>query len=188
MYYAFTYGYFALCGKNKANIMKTECEEIVVPRYIDLPYRRGVGIMIVNKDKKVFVGKRIDSKNNCWQMPQGGIDGDETVQEAGLREMFEETNIKTVEFVAETRSWLYYDIPEFLIGKLWGGRYRGQRQKWILVKFYGEEDEINIDKQNREFKEWKWISLEELPEVVISFKKQIYSSVVNDFSPLINNF
>lgn len=167
--------------------MKIECEDIVVPRYIDLPYRRGVGIMIVNKDKKVFVGKRIDSKNNCWQMPQGGIDGDETVKEAGLREMFEETNIKTVKFVSETRMWLYYDIPEFLIGKLWGGRYRGQKQKWILVRFFGDDSEIKIDKQNREFKTWQWIDINDLPEVVISFKKHIYNSVIKSFTPLIKD-
>ncbi len=168
--------------------MKTDCEEIVAPRYIDLPYRRGVGIMIINKNKKVFVGKRIDSKNNSWQMPQGGIDGDETVQEAGIREMFEETNIKTFEFISETPHWLYYDIPEFLIGKLWGGRYRGQKQKWILVKFCGDDTEVNIDKQHREFKTWKWIDLQELPEVVIAFKKQIYVSVISDFLATINNF
>ena len=167
--------------------MKTECEDIVVPRYIDLPYRRGVGIMILNKENKVFVGKRIDSKNNSWQMPQGGIDGDETVKEAGLREMFEETNIRTVEFISETKTWMYYDIPEFLIGKLWGGRYRGQKQKWILVRFCGDNSEINIDKQNREFKSWRWIDIEELPEVVISFKKQIYNSVIKSFVDLIND-
>lgn len=168
--------------------MERSCEQIVVPRYIDLPYRRGVGIMIVNKDKKVFVGKRIDCKNNSWQMPQGGIDGDETVLEAGIREMYEETNIKNADIISETRGWLYYDIPEFLIGKLWGGRYRGQKQKWILAKFYGNDAEIDITKNNREFKLWKWVNIDDLPNMVISFKKQIYSSVICDFHPLIKEF
>ncbi len=163
-------------------------ENINVSRYIDLPYRRGVGVMILNSKKKVFVGKRIDTKNNAWQMPQGGIDEDETVLEAGIRELFEETNIQNIEVLAETQNWLYYDLPEFLIGRLWGGKYRGQKQKWILVKFTGSDDEINIDKRNQEFKQWKWIEVEELPEVVVSFKKQLYNYVIQEFAPIISTF
>ena len=161
-------------------------ENIAVSKYADLPYRRGVGVMILNSVKKVFVGKRIDTKNNAWQMPQGGIDEDETLLEAGVRELFEETNIQNIEILAETKNWLYYDLPEFLIGRLWGGKYRGQKQKWLLIKFTGNDEEININKSNQEFKQWKWIEVEELPEVVVAFKKQLYTSIVKEFASIIS--
>lgn len=148
---------------------------------IYLPYRRGVGMMVLNKKNEVFVGKRLDSKGDIWQMPQGGIDGDETVIEAGLRELSEETNITSVELVAESRNWFYYDVPDFLVDKLWDGKYRGQKQKWLLLKFTGSEREINIATEKAEFEEWKWVSVEALPELVVSFKKTLYGAIVKEF-------
>ena len=150
---------------------------------VNLPYRRGVGMMILNKDNLIFVGKRLDSKVDTWQMPQGGIDGDETVVEAGLRELVEETNIINVELIAESKNWFYYDIPEFLVGKLWDGKYRGQKQKWLLLKFAGDEGEINIATENPEFEEWKWVEMEMLPQLIVSFKKTLYNSIIEEFSP-----
>jgi putative (di)nucleoside polyphosphate hydrolase len=152
---------------------------------INLPYRRGVGMMILGKNNLVFVGKRFDSKGDTWQMPQGGIDGDETVIEAGLRELSEETNIKNVQILAESKNWFYYDVPDFLVGKLWDGQYRGQKQKWLLLQFLGDESEINISTENPEFAEWKWVDIEMLPELIVSFKKTLYNSIVKEFSPYI---
>lgn len=149
---------------------------------INLPYRRGVGMMILGKDNMVFVGKRFDSKGDTWQMPQGGIDGDETVIEAGLRELSEETNIKSVRILAESKNWFYYDVPDFLVGKLWDGQYRGQKQKWLLLEFIGDDSEINISTENPEFAEWKWVEMNMLPELIVSFKKTLYHSIVKEFS------
>ena len=139
--------------------------------------------MVLNKHNKVFVGKRIDSKNDIWQMPQGGIDGDETTVEAAYRELLEETSIKSIEILAESSKWFFYDVPDFLVGKLWGGRYRGQKQKWMLFKFTGDEKEINISTNCAEFCEWQWIPVEALPEVVVSFKRNLYRSIVKEFYP-----
>jgi len=148
---------------------------------MSLPYRRGVGLMVVNKENKIFVGKRLDSKGDIWQMPQGGIDGDETVVEAGFRELSEETNIINAELIAESQGWFYYDVPDFLVGKLWDGKYRGQKQKWLLLRFLGEEKDINISTTNPEFAEWKWIEIDMLPELVVSFKKTLYTSIIEEF-------
>jgi putative (di)nucleoside polyphosphate hydrolase len=149
---------------------------------ISLPYRRGVGMMLLNSDNKVFVGKRLDSKGDIWQMPQGGIDGDETPMEAAYRELLEETSISSVKFLSESSKWFFYDVPEFLVGRLWGGRFRGQKQKWVLFAFTGEESEINVSTSHAEFEEWKWVPVEELPELVVSFKKNLYQSIVKEFS------
>jgi putative (di)nucleoside polyphosphate hydrolase len=151
-----------------------------------LPYRRGVGIFILNHEKKVFVGKRLDSKTNAWQMPQGGIDGEETIIEAVKRETYEETGIKSIQVLAESEYWYYYDLPESLIPKFWNGLYRGQKQKWVLLKFAGQDDEINIAQPSAEFLKWKWIEIDALPAIVVPFKRQLYHSVIEEFRPIIN--
>lgn len=148
---------------------------------MSLPYRRGVGLMVLNKDNRVLVGKRLDSKGDIWQMPQGGIDGDETVIEAAFRELLEETSISSVELISESKNWFYYDVPDFLVGKLWDGKYRGQKQKWILLRFIGDEKEINISTSHPEFGEWKWVDVDLLPELVVSFKRNLYNSIVEEF-------
>ncbi len=155
--------------------------DLLMPTYTKLPYRRGVGMMILNENKQVFVGKRIDTRVDIWQMPQGGIDEDETIKEAALRELKEETNITSVQIISVSRRWFYYDVPEFLIGKLWNGKYRGQKQKWVLFKFTGKEDEININTADAEFEEWKWVDINSLPNLVIDFKKRLYISIVDEF-------
>lgn len=144
--------------------------------------------MVLNSDNKVFVGKRLDSKGDIWQMPQGGIDGDETPLEAAYRELLEETSISSVDLISESTKWFFYDVPEFLVGKLWGGRFRGQKQKWVLFRFTGDETEINISTNHAEFEEWKWVSVEELPELVVSFKKKLYQSIVKEFSGNLESF
>lgn len=159
----------------------------IKPEYYNLPYRRCVGITIINSEKKVFVGKRVDGKPNFWQMPQGGIDDNETIIEAAKREMLEETGIANSEIVAVSKKWLYYDIPECLIPKLWDSKYRGQKQKWILTKFSGDENEINLDLHHKEFKEWKWVDIEDLPRLVVPFKRKIYHNIIEEFYPIIKN-
>ena len=138
------------------------------------PYRKCVGLVIINKDNKIFVGKRIDSNLNAWQMPQGGIEPGENPLVAGLREMEEEIGTKNVEYLDEINSWLNYDIPSNLSEKLWNGQYRGQTQKWLAYRFLGKNDEINIKTKNPEFIEWKWILPDKLPEVIVNFKKEMY--------------
>ena len=151
-----------------------------------LPYRRGVGMFIVNSAKTVFVGKRVDGKGNTWQMPQGGIDGEETILEAVMRETKEETGITNVEIVTESSNWHYYDLPESLIPRFWEGKYRGQKQKWVLLRFLGKDSEINIHQSPPEFLKWKWTEIESLPGLVISFKKQLYKSIIKEFTPFIS--
>jgi len=152
----------------------------------NLPYRRCVGCFIINKDNKVFVGQRSDTKVKAWQMPQGGIDDDESPLEAAVREVYEEAGISTIELVYESKRWHYYDLPQEFIPKLWGGLYRGQKQKWFLFRFVGEDAEININLEQQEFSKWRWVSLKLLPELAISFKKQIYKSVADEFSKALN--
>jgi putative (di)nucleoside polyphosphate hydrolase len=151
-----------------------------------LPYRPGVGMMIINSSKKVFVAKRTDTKIQAWQMPQGGIDVGETPSKAALREMREEIGTDRATILAESNSWYCYDIPNFLIKKLWDGNYRGQRQKWFLIRFEGNDSEINLGTKSPEFSEWRWVDLQELPEIIIPFKKRLYESVIKEFSPIIS--
>jgi len=139
-----------------------------------LPLRIGVGIVLLNKKNNVFVGKRIDNPSKFWQMPQGGINNNENFFEAAKRELEEETSIKSVELIKELDPWLEYELPNNLLGKIWGGKYRGQKQKWFVIKFTGQENEINIKTKNPEFSEWKWIKLSELTEIVVDFKFDIY--------------
>lgn len=151
----------------------------------NLPYRPGVGMMIINKQRKVFVAKRIDTKMLAWQMPQGGIDIGETPSKAAMREMEEEIGTNKGIILAESRSWYSYDIPKFLIQKLWDGNYRGQRQKWFLIEYLGEDEEINLTTSTPEFTSWKWAEIDKLPEIIIPFKRKLYESVIKEFLPLI---
>ena len=152
-------------------------------KFKNLPYRSNVGIMLINDDGHVFVGQRIDNNQNAWQMPQGGIDGDEDPQSAAYRELLEETGIEqeNVKFLATSSKWLLYDLPEDLIPKLWDGKYRGQKQKWFLFKFLGTNRDINISTEHPEFSNWKWIPKENLLEEIVPFKKSVYESVLREF-------
>ena len=148
-----------------------------------LPYRSNVGIMMVNEQGYVFVGQRLDNNQNAWQMPQGGIDAGEDPETAAYRELLEETGVKKqdVRFVASSSQWLSYDLPEDLIPILWNGKFRGQKQKWFLFKFLGEDRDINIATEHPEFSKWKWISKENLLKEIVPFKKSVYENVLKEF-------
>ena len=146
-----------------------------------LPYRPCVGIMLLNKDNKVFVGKRIDTTQEAWQMPQGGIDDGEGFQETALRELEEEIGTNKVEIISQTDDWLYYDLPEHLLGKAWKGRYKGQKQIWFLMRFLGQDNDINIDTEHPEFNTWKWMDMLELSNHIVAFKKDLYEAVIDGF-------
>jgi putative (di)nucleoside polyphosphate hydrolase len=152
-----------------------------------LPYRPSVGMMIVNKDRLVFIAKRVDHKVGGWQMPQGGIEVGETPSKAAMREMYEEIGSNNGVIIAESKCWYSYDIPKFMVPKLWDGVYRGQKQKWFLIKFTGEDSQININTPNREFVSWKWNNVDNLNDVVIPFKRRLYSAILNEFMPVIMN-
>ena len=143
-----------------------------------LPLRIGVGIIVLNSKNKVFVGKRKDNPFDKWQMPQGGVEPNELLLMAMKRELEEETSIKNIEVLKEFNRWLEYELPRNLIGKIWQGKYRGQKQKWFIVKFIGMESEININTKFPEFIEWKWIDMNLLPDLIVKFKKHIYKDVL----------
>ena len=143
-----------------------------------LPLRTGVGVIVLNKDNKVFVGKRKDNPIDKWQMPQGGVDKGEELVDAMRRELKEETSIKNIKIIKEIDGWLDYELPKNLLGKIWKGRYRGQKQKWFIVKFLGEESEINITTKRPEFIEWKWVERNQLPNIIVDFKKNVYERLV----------
>ena len=145
-----------------------------------LPLRIGVGIALLNHESKIFVGKRIDNPANSWQMPQGGVDKNEDFLKAAKRELKEETSIRTVEVIKELNEWLTYDLPKSLLGKLWKGKYRGQKQKWFIMKFLGKNDEINIRTKKPEFLDWKWIRSSDLPDVAVDFKVNIYKKIAKE--------
>jgi putative (di)nucleoside polyphosphate hydrolase len=150
---------------------------------IKLPteYRLGVGIMLINSDKKVFVGQRADRFTDAWQMPQGGIDEGEEPLTAALRELYEEVGVKDVEVIASTKEWITYNLPEDLIPELWNGKYRGQKQMWYLMRLKGGDELININTEIPEFVKWKWLDLKELPDVIVEFKKDLYTQLVLEF-------
>ena len=152
-----------------------------------LPYRRGVGIVLLNGANQVFVAQRIDNPGPAWQMPQGGIDKGEDALTAAWRELQEETGVKSAEFIAETADWLRYDLPRALVPKMWKGRYRGQEQKWFAFRFTGEESEIAINPppggHSAEFDEWAWKPMDEVLSLVVPFKRGVYDKVVEGFRP-----
>ena len=152
----------------------------------NLPLRLGVGVVLLNSDNKVFVGKRIDNPVNFWQMPQGGVDDNENLLYAANRELKEETGVESVKFIKEIDNWLTYELPKNLLGKIWKGKYRGQKQKWFIMRFVGDEEEINIKTKNAEFKEWKWIDVNQLLNVVVRFKHDVYKTIVKELNILLN--
>jgi putative (di)nucleoside polyphosphate hydrolase len=153
----------------------------------DLPYRPAAGIMLVNAEGKVWVGQRLDSSLEAWQMPQGGLDEGEDAERGALRELEEETGISPdlVEIVARHGEELYYDLPEDLAGKLWKGRWRGQRQTWFLARFLGTDDDVDIATRDPEFRAWKWAEPADLPAMIVPFKKKLYEQVLAAFRPLL---
>ena len=153
----------------------------------NLPLRLGVGIVVLNKKNQVFVGKRIDNPGNSWQMPQGGVDKNENFFQAAKRELAEETGIKSVKLIKELDGWFKYDLAKYLLGKIWKGKYRGQKQKWFVMKFIGENDEINIKTKNPEFFDWKWIEFSKLPGIAVHFKADIYKKIKKELKSLIQN-
>ena len=153
---------------------------------VNLPLRSGVGIVVLNKNNKVFVAKRIDNQKNFWQMPQGGVDKGEDYLTAAYRELEEETSIKSVELIEELEGTITYELPDHLLGIIWRGKYKGQKQKWFLMRFIGEEKEINIKTKNPEFLEWKWIELDQITELVVDFKLHVYTELKEKVKKIIN--
>jgi len=153
-----------------------------------LPLRNGVGIILLNKKNKVFVAKRIDNPKDFWQMPQGGVDEGENFLKAAYRELKEETSIKNIELIKEIDGTLTYELPNHLLGIIWKGKYRGQKQKWFLMRFIGEDKEIDIKTKNPEFLDWKWIDLDQITEVVVNFKLHVYKKLQEKVKNLIKWF
>ena len=143
----------------------------------DLPLRRGVGVVVLNKENKVFVAKRIDNPKNFWQMPQGGVDDGEDFLNAAYRELEEETSIKNVKLISELEGFIAYNLPDRLLGIIWKGKYKGQKQKWFLMRYLGKDDEINIKTKKPEFLAWKWVDLKEITKLVVDFKLHVYKEV-----------
>lgn len=165
-----------------------------MPRFEDLPYRPCVGLMVLNRKGHAFIGRRLDGPEHVdaihsWQMPQGGVDDGEEPFSAAKRELYEETNIRSIEKIGEIKEWLFYDIPRDIVGKAWKGRYRGQKQKWYALRFLGKDKEIDIahpaeGAHKPEFVEWRWEPVENLPGLIIPFKRPVYERVVREFAPL----
>jgi putative (di)nucleoside polyphosphate hydrolase len=151
---------------------------------VPLPYRRGVGIVLVNRTGKVFVAERIDTPN-AWQMPQGGIDGRERPRTAAMRELKEEIGTSKARIVATSKGWLRYDLPPALAGKAWKGKYRGQEQKWFVMLFTGRDSDIDLATAHPEFARWKWIAFRRLPSLIVGFKRALYEQVVAEFADII---
>ena len=155
-------------------------------KFSDLPLRSGVGIIVLNQDNKVFVARRMDNAKNFWQMPQGGVDKGEDFLKAAYRELEEETSIKSVKLIQELEGTITYELPDHLLGIIWRGRYKGQKQKWFLMKFTGDEKEINIKTKNPEFLEWKWVNLNQITELVVDFKLHVYKELKEKVKKIIN--
>jgi putative (di)nucleoside polyphosphate hydrolase len=150
-----------------------------------LPMRSGVGIIVLNNNNQVFVGKRKDNPQDKWQMPQGGIDEGENYITAMKRELIEETSIKNIQILKEIKQIYQYELPKNLIGIIWKGKYRGQKQKWFITRFLGDESEINVNTKNPEFIDWKWIEPKKLPEVIVDFKKKLYEDLLKEINSFI---
>lgn len=160
------------------------------PHFDDLPYRPCAGLCVINREGRVFIGRRLDGPEHIdathvWQMPQGGIDKGETPVEAAWREMHEEIGTAKAKLLAESRGWHHYDLPADLIPRLWGGRFRGQEQKWFAFRFTGVDDDIDIATKSPEFSAWKWAALAQLPDLIVPFKRQLYSDLVAEFGHLV---
>ena len=151
-----------------------------------LPLRSGVGIVVLNKNNQVFVARRIDNSKNFWQMPQGGVDKNEDYLAAAYRELEEETSIKNVDLVGELDGLISYELPKHLLGVIWKGKYRGQEQKWFVVRFLGNDSEININTEHPEFCEWKWVELENITDLVVDFKLHVYEDVKKKVREILN--
>jgi len=151
-----------------------------------LPLRTGVGIIVLNKQNKIFVGKRKDNPGDKWQMPQGGVDEGEDYITAMKRELLEETGIQNIEIIKEIEKIYQYELPANLVGIIWKGRYRGQKQKWFITRFLGEEKEINLNTKHAEFIDWKWIEPKFLPEVIVNFKKDLYLNLLKEINLVID--
>ena len=150
-----------------------------------LPLRKGVGIIVLNNQNKIFVGKRKDNPGDKWQMPQGGVDEGEDYITAMKRELMEETSIKNIKIIKEIEKIYQYELPENLVGIIWKGKYRGQKQKWFITRFLGEEKEINLNTKHAEFIDWKWIEPKLLPEVIVNFKKDLYLNLLKEINLVI---
>ncbi len=155
-------------------------------KFKNLPLRSGVGIVVLNKNNKVFVAKRIDNPKNFWQMPQGGIDKDEDFLSAAYRELKEETSIKSVKLIKEIDGKFTYILPNHLIGIIWKGKFKGQTQKWFIMRFVGSESEINIKTKHPEFLDWKWIDLKDLTKIAVNFKLEVYKQVKSEVQKILN--
>ena len=148
-------------------------------------YRPNVGVILVNRDGRVFVAARIDNPADAWQMPQGGIDKGEDPAVAALRELEEEIGTGKAEIVAESDGWYQYDLPPELVGKMWGGKYRGQKQKWYVLRFLGTDADINLDTPHPEFRAWKWVPFEQVPDLIVPFKRDLYQELVETFGDVV---
>ena len=155
-------------------------------KYKNLPYRVGVGIIVLNKENKIFVAKRIDKQKGFWQMPQGGVDEGEDFLSAAFRELEEETSIKNVELITEIDEITTYELPNHLLGKIWKGKFKGQKQKWFIVKFTGEDAEININTKHPEFLDWQWLDFRKITETVVDFKLHVYQQIQKEIEKVIN--
>ena len=159
----------------------------MLEKFKNLPLRVGVGIVLLNKDNKVFVAKRIDNPKNFWQMPQGGVDDGEDFLTAAYRELEEETSIKNVELMSELDGFFTYNLPDRLLGKIWKGKYKGQTQKWFLMRHLGDDSEINIQTKKPEFFDWKWVDLKEITKLVVDFKLDVYQEVQKKVEKILIN-
>ena len=158
----------------------------ILEKFKNLPLRRGVGVVVLNKENKVFVAKRIDNPKNFWQMPQGGVDEGEDFLTAAYRELEEETSIKNVKLIQEIDGTLTYELPNHLLGVIWKGKYKGQKQKWFVMRFLGKDNDINIKTKKPEFLEWRWIELDMITEVAVDFKLHVYKELKDKIKKIIN--
>tara|TARA_B100000963_G_scaffold49099_1_gene37299 strand:+ start:29 stop:505 length:477 start_codon:yes stop_codon:yes gene_type:complete len=155
-------------------------------KFKKLPLRSGVGIVLLNKENKVFVAKRIDNPKNFWQMPQGGVDDGEDYLSAAFRELEEETSVKNVKLIKEIEGTTSYELPDNLLGIIWKGKYKGQKQKWFLMRYIGKDEDINLNTKKPEFMEWKWIDISRITEVVVDFKLEVYKELQEKIKKIIN--
>ncbi len=158
----------------------------MLEKFKKLPLRKGVGVILLNSENKVFVAKRIDNPKNFWQMPQGGVDNNEDFLSAALRELKEETSINNVKLIKELDGMTTYELPNNLLGIIWRGKYRGQKQKWFLMRFIGNDNEINLKTKHPEFLEWRWIEIDEITNFVVDFKFEIYQIIKNKVKEILN--